>query len=65
MLNMVRMAQLVRDPDPAVADHVTIGQGSAKETAQRVFAKLWQVQKKLKCGRTGSFTELARVSQYS
>jgi len=65
LLDVVRMAQLVRDPDPAVADHVTVGQGSSKEASQRVFTKLWQIQKKLKYGRAGSFTELARANQYS
>jgi len=56
VLNVVRMAQLVRHPHAAIANHVAIGQGRAKEAAKRVSAKLRQVQKKLQAMRTGRVT---------
>jgi hypothetical protein len=65
LLNVIRMAELVRHPHPAIANHIAISKGRAKEAAERVFAKLWQVQKKLKGVRTGRVTQLAGTIQCS
>jgi hypothetical protein len=58
LLNVVRMAELMRHPYAAITNYVAIGKGRAKETAKRVFAELRQVQKKLKGGRTGRVAQL-------
>jgi len=63
LLNVVRMAQLVGHPDPAITDHVTIGKSRAKEAAKRVFAELRQVQEELKSMRTGRI-QLAGTIQH-
>jgi len=64
MLDVVRMAQLMRDPDAAITNHVTISQGGAKETAQRVSAEFWQIKEKLELGRPRRFSQLAGTSQH-
>jgi hypothetical protein len=64
MLDVVGMAELMRDPHAAITNYFAIGQGGAKETAQRVSAEFWQIKEKLELGRPRRFSQLAGTSQH-